>query len=120
VRSAGDDIANLIIPAFDANGQTLSLVIDLHPGLFRMLSYVLSCYRFPFRDRDAAIRWCIAHGLHALLGPPLSSFVLKEVKMNIFKDDQFQRQEDYLAISVEKELGRRQQGKCASARRAID
>ena len=111
------DAGDFDIPAFDANSQTLALVIELHPGQFRMLNYVVECDSLPFRDHSQVIRWCMAYGLYPLVAGQLpSAFALAEAKINILQDDRFERQQDCLAESIQKYLAA---GEKENARRLL-
>ena len=110
------DLSDFIIPAFNTNSQTSSLVTDFHPGQVRLLDYLVNRDGFPFRQRDDVIRWCVAWGVHTLLGPLPSVHFLMEVKMNILQDDRFELQKDCLGNSVKKYLTA---GDKESARRLV-
>lgn len=116
MESSSYEMSDLIIPAFGANGQTVSLVIDLHPGQVRMLNHAVGCDHLPFREREDVARWCVAFGLYSLLDRLPDASALAAAKINITLDDEFQQRRDCLAISVEKEL---KAGDHESARRIV-
>jgi hypothetical protein len=94
--------ADFQIPTFNSNSQTLSFVIDLHSGVGGMIKHVIDCGGFPFQDRDAVIRWCVAWGLYTLLQKPPDAAALAAAKHNLLQEDEFQQRQDCIAISVEK------------------
>lgn len=109
--------ADFQIPRFNSNSQTLSFVVDVHAGVGGMIKYVIDCERFPFRDRDAVIRWCVAWGLYALLEKPPDAAALAAAKHNLLQEDQFWQRQDRIAISVEKYLAA---GEPGLARRLVE
>ena len=109
------DAADLIVPAYDSNAKTIKVAVELHPGQVRMLEYILGSGRFPFHDIAQVVRWAVCWAIHTLLAPLPSSFGLIEAKMNI-QDENFERQQDCLSVSVQKYL---EAGNTDAARRLV-
>lgn len=110
------DSSNFSISHQDAQGRTVRLSVDLHPGQMRIVDYLLSTTNYGIPDREALLRWCICWGLHALLGYPPLSVLLMEAKMDIFQDEMFEQQQDCLGVSVQKYLAA---GNFDEARRVV-
>jgi hypothetical protein len=98
------DPDDFMVSAHDSEGHTARLTLDLHPGQYRMLEYLVNTNRNGFHTKDAVLRWCVCWGIHTLLGPLPNTMALMEAKMDIFYDERFQEQKDCLGISVHKYL----------------
>ena len=112
-----EDLSFFDILAFSVNSQTSVLVVDFHPGQVSMIDYLITCGRFPFRDRDAVIRWCVAWGLYALLEQRLDVATLAAAKNYLLQEDELQHREECTAVSVQKYLAA---GQPEHARRLVE
>jgi hypothetical protein len=63
------DPDDFMVSAHDSEGHTARLTLDLHPGQYRMLEYLVNTNRNGFHTKDAVLRWCVCWGIHTLLGP---------------------------------------------------
>jgi hypothetical protein len=79
-KNDGDEF---IVPAYDLDGRSVSLLLRVPPSINRALGEIVESRRFPFKAKGDAIRWCINHGIKTLEFTEPPSSILPVVSMSL-------------------------------------